>query len=729
MPKPETEDIPRFVRRCWDRYMAATEEQREREKESLGFWIGGRHQWRPGEVESRQGANRPWVTINRCKPAVDQVENEARNNPPGPVAHPVGGGADKDGADILVGLIREEEYRSDAKTSYITALRYAAAGGSGCFELATEYAGERTMEQRLVTKEIVDPSTVFYDPEAVQPCREDAMWQGKIRVLTREAMIEQYGSKLKVLNRSALQFAGGWMQDAVGWRGDWATANEWTGGANNQGPYFVCEFYRVIIDRVSLKLWSDNILRFEDEDPPAGVTPKADRDGDVIFRSVPRRKVKKYVVTALDVIEETDWLGSGIPIFWVMGPELYHEHKLYRLSLISGAQDSNRSLNYCATCATEIVGSMTKSPWLGFEGQFDTVNAQGFRPWDSSNSKMWAYLEIKPTWATDPSTGQSVLLPSPTRNTWEAPIQRLMELATFFGEQIKAATSVFFEPSVPSAAQAQSGSAIKALQQQTNMGTINWQDNLHRAVALKYQMEAEIFPRIYDGPRVVTVVRPDNQHETAAINQEFPAHEIDQATGKHRGKDGKLESRNSITLGQYSLRVTAGPDFQTRTEQSVENLTEVFHIAPQLLGAPGVAARFLRMVGEGNPQVEEMADSITPDPSKGSSPEQMGQQLQAAQQQNQALQVLVQKMQTALAAKLPEVEAGKWKVAVQAIAGIREAEIKAGVDKADIDTSHLEQLAGFAHERAMQATEHAHAQTMQDQIAAQQPPPEEQPQQ
>src|ERR1035437_9462158 len=130
---PDSE-IPQFVRHCWDRYQQATEEQREREKTSIGFWIGGKFQWNPGETEARQAKNRPWLTINRCKPAVDQVENEARSNPPGPQCHPVGGGADKDSADIVEGLIREYEYRSNAHNAYINALRYAGAGGSGAFE-------------------------------------------------------------------------------------------------------------------------------------------------------------------------------------------------------------------------------------------------------------------------------------------------------------------------------------------------------------------------------------------------------------------------------------------------------------------------------------------------------------------------------------------------------------------------------------------------------------------
>jgi len=339
-------------------------------------------------------------------------------------------------------------------------------------------------------------------------------------------------------------------------------------------------------------------------------------------------------------------------------------------------------------------------------GQFDVANAQGINPWESSNTQMWAYMEVKPTFATDPASGTTHLLPAPLRNTWEAPIQRLLELATFFIEGIKGSTSVFFDPSIQSVRDAQSGEAIKALQSQTNIGTLNWQDNLHRAVALSYGQAAKILPQIMDGPRVKTIVRADSQHEQAEINNEFPGG-IDPRTGK-KGK------ANNITLGEYSLRVKAGPSSDVRSDQAMEALTEVFKIAPGLLNAPGVAARFLRMVGQGTPQVEEMADSLMGNQGQGEqTPEQLQNQLQQLQQQGQQKDALLQKLQQALQAKLPEVEARKWIAAIQAIAGIREAEIKAGVDKAAVDMAHLEHVTGMAHDAASQAADQQHERTLQ----------------
>ena len=715
MPKGDyikDDDIPQFARRCWQRYRDSTEDLRQAEKESLGFWVGGKYQWREGEIPKREGSNRPWMSINRCKPAVDQIENEARNNPPGPQCHPVGGGADKDGADILEGLIREYEYRSDANAARILALRYGAAGGQGCWEMATEYVSERSMEQQIVIKPIHDPSTIFYDPDSVLPTRQDSMFQGRLRKLNRMQVIEEFGPKLKILERgmvsNMLASVGSWLESATGSPNDWSSLNVWTGGRDAQGPFYVCEFWRVIIENVKLTLYDDGVLRFEDEDVPHGTSPKLDGKEKEIQRWSPRRKVMKYIITALDVVQKTEWLGDVIPIFWLSGPEMWRDGERFRLSAITGAQDSQRGLNYACTSGAETLGLMTKAPYMGPQGSFDVVNAQGFNPWKTANSTPWPYLEYAPVWVTDEATGESQLAPPPQRNTWEAPIARIMEFANFFAEQIKAATSVFFEPSVPSAAQAQSGAAIKELQSQTNIGTMNWQAALQQATALEYHQAAKVMRQIYDGPRVKAIVRADSQHEIAEINREFP--------GDNSVPKG--EKRNDITNGQYAFRVLVGAQTSTDNDAARDTMLEVFKLTPQILANPQILSKFLRWLGEGNPEIEGIADIIQPD-ADPQSPQALQSQLMKAQQQNQAYQTAVQKLSQIIQTKGPELASKRWETQFNGLVKIRVAEIAAGNDTAQIDAQILEHLTGMAHERGMQAEQHAHEQSQtQAQLSA-----------
>ena len=708
--KIKDDDIPQYARRCYERYLSATQEQREREKESLGFYIGGKHQWLPDEIESREGTQRPWITINRCKPAVDQTVNESRNNPPGPKATPVGAGADDAGADIREGLIREYEFRSHAQDeAYPKSLFYAAAGGSGAFELSTEFVSERSLEQQLVVKAIADPSRIFYDPDALRACREDAMWQGEISVLSEQALQEEFPDvKLRVLNRSFVDKARsglGWLQSAMSWPGDAATVNKWT--TNGRGPYWVCKFWRVTFSFETLRLYSDGVLRFDGEKIPKGARERA----DIEPRTVPRRKVWKHVVTALDHISKTEWLGPHIPIYWVMGPEIWRDGKLYRLSLIEPARHPQRALNYAASSAAEFVGQMSKFRWLGWEGQFDVTNAQGFNPWESSRT-FWAYAELKPAWAINPTTQEATLLPPPQPNGWEAPIQRLLEFMTAMGEAIKAATSVFFDPSQQNVADVQSGKAIEALQQQTNMGTVNWQKALHLAITLSYRDADIIMQKIYDGPRVRAIVRPGNKSEITEINREFPPETLDAATGKYRDKNGKLRSANSLSTGQYAWRVEAGPGFEEDTDEAIQDLVEIAKLNPQVFAQPGPLSQFIRLVGRGNPLVNEFADAIQPVPNQDASPAQLEQQLQGLQAQNQKLMGLIQQMQREIAAKLPAVEAQKFKAILDSITKIQVERIKHG--EGDKERAHdmVQHLTGQAHELAMQRDAQAGAQQL-----------------
>lgn len=686
-----TKDIPAHVRRCFEMARKANQRNREAEVERLKFYVGGDLQWRDEEITRRRNAQRPWITINKCKPAVDQIEGDIRLNPPGPQVHPVGDGADPDTADIIEGLIREVEYRSHAKVAYSTAGKYSAASGYAVLELDTEYVNERSFAQRLVINSIEDPSTVFFDPAARMANRQDAMWAGKLKVYSRDEYVARFGSKRKVLEPRGLQNAMGWIADAMGVGGSLAELNEWTGAG--KGPYYVCEFCQVQIEPATLRLYSDNIARFDDESSPAGVKRK---EGDEYTRKVGRRTVKLYTVDAFEVLDETDWPGRLVRWIPVLGPEVYIDGKLHRLSLISGAIDSNRALNYVATTATELAGMMPKSPWVGWKGQFDDPR------WQSANSEMWAYLEVNPTFATDETTGQSQLLPAPQRNMWETPIQWLLALAAYFSDSIKAVTAIY-DPSLGAVKGDQSGKAIEQLRSESSVGNFSYADNLHRAIGVMYGEMVVIFQQIMDGPRVATIVKPDSQHERIAINQEFPL-----------GVQGK--KANNI-LAEHSVRAIAGPSFQTRQEEAVQQLTDFFKVAPQALASPGVAAKFLRMIGEGNPQVEGMADLLAPNPTGEQTPQQLQGMLAQAQQQNKVLQLLVQKLQQAMQSKLPEIEFGRWKAAIDAITKIRVAEITASKDadnaKADREAGLLDSIMSMAHETAMQATDQEHEAGMQ----------------
>lgn len=685
------------------------------EKIRLGFYVGGEMQWRESEITNRKNKGRPWITINKCKPAVDQIEGDVRLNPPGPQCKPVGENEHAPDPDIIEGLIREVEYRSMAEVADSTAVKYSAISGYGCIELATEYSNERDDNQRLVIKSVEDPRAVFFDPKARMSNRQDARWAGKILIYSAQEYEMAFG-KRRVREPGGVQVAQGWLKEALGiGTEDTQTMGEWTGSRDDgdgrwRGPFYVCEFYMVEEEDRTSRLYSDSIWRFDGE--PVPVTARVLKGDDARSRKSPKRTIRKYLVDALEVLDETDWPGTLIPLFPVLGPEIYIEGKLYRLSLISPGMDANRALNYVATTATEIAGLANKSGWVGYKGQFDDPR------WQTANSEVWAYLEITPTFATN-EMGQQTILPPPQRSQWEAPIQWLLALGSFFTEQFKAVTSMY-SSSLGEEKGDQSGKAIEQLRSESNVGNFSYADNLHRTKTIIYQQMVEIFPQIMTGPQVIQIVRPDSQHEAVSINQEFGADGMDPKTGK-KGK------RNNLALGQYTVRVVAGPNFQTRQDQAMSMLLEAIKINPALLQNPNVAAKIIRMIGQGNPEMEGIADLIAPSQDADMTPQQMQQQLQTSQMQLQNQQQVINKLAQALAAKMPEIEAGERKNIRDNLTRIVTAQITASADAdqaaADREAAQLSQALDMAHDVGMQAQDQAHQAAMPAVNAAAQPEP------
>ncbi len=155
--KVPKEEMPSYIRRCWDIWRVANTQQREKYRERMRFYAG--QQWRDQEIQNRRKSNRPFITINQCKPAVDQIEGDIRRNPPGPQVRPLGEGASQAAADIFEGLIREVEYRCHARDEYVIDGRYLGITGEAYLEMFTEYVDELSTRQRLGIRAIKDPET------------------------------------------------------------------------------------------------------------------------------------------------------------------------------------------------------------------------------------------------------------------------------------------------------------------------------------------------------------------------------------------------------------------------------------------------------------------------------------------------------------------------------------------------------------------------------------------
>src|SRR5690606_18673625 len=95
-------------------------------------------------------------------------------------------------AELLAGMVRYIENRSDAPAAYFIAADSQVACGIGHWKVITEYAAERTFNQEIRIVPVEDGVAVVWDPDATSPTREDAGWCFVPVDMSREAFKERF---------------------------------------------------------------------------------------------------------------------------------------------------------------------------------------------------------------------------------------------------------------------------------------------------------------------------------------------------------------------------------------------------------------------------------------------------------------------------------------------------------------------------------------------------------
>ena len=135
---------------------------REQGLEDIKFGRLG-EQWPESVRRTRQEEGRPCLTVNRLPSFIRQVVNDARQNKPSIIVHPVDGGADYDTAQVIGGLIRSIERGSNAALAYDTAIDQAASSGFGFFRITTDYCHSETFDQEARIERVANQFSVHWD--------------------------------------------------------------------------------------------------------------------------------------------------------------------------------------------------------------------------------------------------------------------------------------------------------------------------------------------------------------------------------------------------------------------------------------------------------------------------------------------------------------------------------------------------------------------------------------
>lgn len=572
-------------------------------------------QW-PDEVKSKRAREgRPTLTFNRMPTFIRSVVNDGRQNKPAIKVHPADDSADIKTAEVINGLIRNIEYTSNADVAYDTGLDFAASCGFGFWRVSMEYAHDDSFDMDLCIERIANPFAVYGDPHSTSADSSD--WN--VAFVVESMPKEEYEQKYK-------------KSEKIDWDSEQykSIPDDWRNGEE----VVVAEYWtRKEVDREIAKLSDGRTVSVDWLDAEASDTEELMltlqfegqlRNLDLLAlngisvvdtRTTKTYKVKQYILSGAEVLEENDWPGRYIPVVPVYGEELNIEGKRYFRSLIRDAKDAQRNYNYWRTTTTELVALAPKAPWVGAVGQFDTDNDK----WQRINVDNVPYVEY------DASAGDV----PPQRQPFAGVPAGALQEALNSADDMKSIIGIY-DASLGARSNETSGRAINARKTESETSTFHFIDNQARAIRHTGRILIDLIPHVYSQPRIIRIMGEDKKPSNVPINQAV------------QGDPNQQNEQNAgiydLTAGKYDLTVSVGPGFQTKREEAAYGMTELIRAFPP--SAAAIAPALAKT--QDWPGAEEIAaklEALAPKP-----PDQNQQMAQQMQQMNQVIGQLQQQL-------------------------------------------------------------------------------------
>ena len=537
---------------------------RDSELDDLRFYAGSPdNQWQwPNDVLQTRGSSqgpvvsaRPCLTINKLPQHVKQITNEQRMNRPTIKVLPVDDKSDIEMADVFNGVIRHIEYTSDADVAYDTACENQVTYGEGYLRILTEYCDDTSFDQEIKIGRIRNSFSVYMDPMIQDPAGADARWCFITDDMTKDEYERAYPKASPISTLTARGI------------GD-SSINQWI----SETTVRVAEYFYIECEKATLNLYPGNQTALTGT--PEDSLLRAMFGKPLRSRQSDRERVKWCKTNGYEILEESEWAGSFIPVVRVVGNEFEVDGQLYVSGLVRNAKDAQRMYNYWCSQEAEMLALAPKAPFIGYGGQFEGYEQQ----WKTANTQNWPYLEVNP----DVTDGQGAVLPLPQRAQPPMASSGLLQAKAGASEDIKSTTGQY-NASLGMTSNERSGKAILARQRESDVGTYHYADNLARAVRHIGRQLVDLIPKIYDTARVARILGEDGEPSTVKMNpdQEEPVKKI-------MGPGGVVVDKiYNPRVGKYDVRVITGPGYATKRQEALESMAQLLQGNPQLWQVAG----------------------------------------------------------------------------------------------------------------------------------------------
>jgi hypothetical protein len=550
-------------------------------------------QWPNAVRRNRDMDERPCLTVNKTRQHNLQIINDAKQNKPSIVYRATGNGATYESANTFTAIARHIEYQSNAQSAYGTATGFQVKMGIGWLRLARDYAADDTFDQEIYIRRVVDPFSIYSDPDAKEADKSDMKFAFVFDDVQKDEFDEAY-------------------PDYKGWGAQRALGSEVPDGFITDDHIRVCEYFRKVEKKDQILAITDprdgKLKTIRKSQLPPEMWQDLDDDVQTLKRTIWDTKVERFLIIGERVAEKTEEPGRYIPLVPVIGEETVIDGVMDRKGHTRAIKDPQRIYNYWTSSAVENVALQGKTPWIAPAQSIEDY--EGY--WNTANKVNHSVLPYN---AYDDAGNP---LPPPSR-----PEPPTMAPAYISGMQIATNEMMMvsgqYQPAMGEPSNERSGKALAERQRQGDNATYHFIDNLGVAIRCLGKMILDLVPRVYDTKRVMQVMAVDGTDYELEIDPQAK-----KSFEQHLNHDNQVARRIfNPSVGKYDVQADIGPAYGTQRQQMFDALTTLLTQAPNLAnilgdiwmraadfpGADEAALRFKRMLppqalGEGPTQAE-----------------------------------------------------------------------------------------------------------------------------
>jgi len=489
-------------------------------------------QW--DETSKNNRKNRPCLTFDKLSASVDRIVGSQFANMPSIKVRAAEEG-DEDTAEIFQGLIRQIDQRGIK--AFKTAFKYSVKGGWGCVLIDHDFIDDVSLNQDIIIREIKNPFSVLIDPVVQAQPVEEARYGFVFEDIERDEFERMYPKAKSEGSQSDFESTGNfdsWVSD------DYVR---------------VADYYRIVTEETRLVQLSDGrVVDYSQIEP---IADELNLNGITLGkeRRVQMRKLERYKLTALEVLEEIECVGRFIPIVPVFGKTTNVDGTFFSRGIVQKAKDAQKMYNYARSVAVEVTALTPKQPYLVTPGMIKGHEERWRNMMTSSDPVMFFNFD----------QGQKPFREAPAQGS-----PALSQDAQLASADIQATTGIF-EANLGQQGNETSGVAIRGRQFQGELTNYEYADQLSDAMELAGKICIDLIPKIYDTERQIRILGEDETEEVIAVNK--PLQDM---------QTGEFILTNDLSVGHYDIKMATGPSFSTRKQETAEQLSQIIAQNPDM---------------------------------------------------------------------------------------------------------------------------------------------------